>query len=212
MERSCSRVMYCFLGLLVFCLGFCANALATPETLYREGVPEIRGPKSTALKQLPDFTPLARTVSGAIVNISVEGKGEDETTGELAPFPFNNSPEIPSRSTGSGFLISPDGYIATSNHVVDKASRIIVRILNDKNEYTATLIGKDPKTDVALLKIDAGRSLPFTYLGDSDEVEVGEWVIAIGNQFELGQTLTLGIVSAKARRVPSTGGSPYDVY
>ena len=191
------------------------SAAAAPDVpLYREGVPEPRGPKGVALRQLPDFATLAKSVSSSVVNISVEGPGEpdeDEEGGTL-PFPFKPAPEAPARSTGSGFIISPDGFIVTSSHVVDKAEKIIVRLLEDRNEYVAVVAGKDPKTDVALIKIDAGRSLTPVFLGNSDDVEVGEWAMAIGNQFELGQTITVGIVSARSRRVPTTGGSPYDVY
>lgn len=185
------------------------------EGLFREGAPEIKGPKAAALRQLPDFSALSKAVSGAVVNIAVEGGPpiDDDDDGDSAlPFPLKPQQDSPSRSTGSGFILSPDGFIATSNHVVDKSEKIIVRLLNDKTEYTATVVGKDPKTDVALLKIDSGKVLPFVFLGNSDDIEVGEWVMAIGNQFELGQTVTVGIVSAQGRRVPSSGGSPYDTY
>lgn len=190
-----------------------AQAQATPApALFREGAPQMKEQKQTS-HQIPDFVELAKVVSPSVANISVEGaaEAEDDEEGGL-PFPFKQPQEAPARSTGSGFIISSDGLITTSNHVVDKAERIVVRLLDDRNEYTATVIGKDPKTDIALLKIDVGRPLPAVFLGDSDKVEVGEWVMAIGNQFELGQTITVGIVSARSRRVPSTGGSPYDVY
>ncbi len=199
--------------ILICALSAAAQSPVTPEpSLYREGAPHIKEQK-TAPHQMPDFIELAKVVSPSVANISVEGAAEAEEDDDGAlPFPFKQPQEPPARSTGSGFIISSDGLITTSNHVVDKAERIVVRLLDDRNEYTATVIGKDPKTDIALLKIDVGRPLPAVFLGDSDKVEVGEWVMAIGNQFELGQTITVGIVSARSRRVPSTGGSPYDVY
>lgn len=99
---------------------------------------------------------------------------------------------------GSGFIISKDGYILTNNHVVDNADKITV-ILSDEKEYEGELIGTDPQSDVALIKIDADKNLPTLPLGDSDTLEVAEWVIAIGNPFGLSQTVTVGVVSAKGR-------------
>ncbi len=101
------------------------------------------------------------------------------------------------RGAGSGFIVSPDGLILTNNHVVENADTIKVR-LADEREFTAEVIGTDPQSDVALIKID-GKNLPTLPLGDSDKLEVGEWVIAIGSPFELSQTVTVGVVSAKGR-------------
>jgi serine protease Do len=102
------------------------------------------------------------------------------------------------RGQGSGFIISKDGYILTNNHVVDEADEIKVT-LGDGREFDAKLIGTDPKTEVALIKIEDGEDLPVVPLGDSDALEVGEWVLAAGNPFGLSQTITAGIVSAKGR-------------
>lgn len=99
---------------------------------------------------------------------------------------------------GSGFIISKDGYILTNNHVVKDADRITV-VLGDERKFSAKVIGSDPKTEVALIKIDDPHELPFLELGDSDRLRVGEWVLAAGNPFGLSQTLTAGIVSAKGR-------------
>jgi serine protease Do len=107
---------------------------------------------------------------------------------------------------GSGFIISRDGYILTNNHVVNKADRITVT-LSDGREFDATLVGTDPKSEVALIKIEDGGELPTLELGDSDALEVGEWVLAAGNPFGLSQTITAGIVSAKGR--DSTGIAEY---
>ncbi|RMG59707.1 MAG: DegQ family serine endoprotease [Deltaproteobacteria bacterium] len=110
------------------------------------------------------------------------------------------------RSLGSGFIVTEDGYILTNNHVVERADEITVR-LYDETEYEAEVVGTDPKTDIALIKIDADRKLPHVKLGDSDALEVGEWVVAIGNPFGLEHTVTAGIVSAKGRVI---GSGPYD--
>lgn len=105
----------------------------------------------------------------------------------------------PAMASGSGVIISTDGYIVTNNHVVDKAEKIKI-MLNNKKEYDATLIGTDPNTDLALLKINT-TDLPFVNYGNSDDVRIGEWVLAVGNPFNLTSTVTAGIVSAKARDI-----------
>jgi len=122
----------------------------------------------------------------------------------------------PKRGTGSGFIIDPEGYILTNSHVVDGAEEILVNLEDeneDEKEYSATLIGSDSKTDIALIKItrENGDNKPFPYLrmGDSDRLEVGEWVMAIGNPFGLSHTVTVGVVSAKDR---SIGAGPYDEF
>jgi serine protease Do len=121
---------------------------------------------------------------------------------------FGDSPQrqFKQRSLGSGFIISRDGYIFTNNHVVEKADKIKVRLSNGK-EYDARVVGKDAKTDIALIKIKAANHLPVVEFGDSDRLRVGDWVIAIGNPFGLEQTVTVGIVSAKGRVI---GAGPYD--
>ena len=105
----------------------------------------------------------------------------------------------PQAGSGSGFIISPEGFIVTNNHVVDGASRVKV-VLNDKREFDARVVGRDPNTDIAVLKID-GRGLPTVRLGDSDGLDTGDWVLALGYPLELGQTTTAGIVSAKGRSI-----------
>jgi serine protease Do len=175
------------------------------------------------------FSKLIKRVGASVVNISVEGGVNDKSEEEKQqqnnhPF-FRKQPDSPLRAVGSGFVISSDGYIATNNHVVEKASKISVRFQNEKKEYQAKLIGSDLKTDLALLKIESqqpvnsvssgsvsSRSVSFNSVsfGSSDSLEVGDWVIAIGNQFQLGQSVTAGIVSALSRRLPTN--SPYDAF
>jgi serine protease Do len=110
------------------------------------------------------------------------------------------------RALGSGFIVDPAGYIVTNNHVVDGARQVSVT-LTDGNKYKAKVIGRDAKTDLALLKIDAGHSLPYVAFGNSDNEQEGDWVIAVGNPFGLGGTVTAGIVSAHGRNINS---GPYD--
>ena len=181
--------------------------------------------------KLPSFAPVIEKLGSAVVNISIEGtekvgggfrKGGPGMgggpQGEQSPFDFffQFPPDAPQgkrsfSSLGSGFVIHPDGYIVTNQHVVDKATKILVSFRDDKKTYEAKVVGIDLKTDIALLKVDfPGKQLPAVVLGDSDKLTPGDWVIAIGNPFRLGHTATVGIVSAKSRRVP--GGKPYDSF
>ncbi len=124
-------------------------------------------------------------------------------------FFFGNIPpqEFKTHALGSGFVISKDGYILTNNHVVANATQIMIK-LDTGTEYQAKLIGTDPKTDLALLKVKPDKNFPAPVkLGDSDAVRVGDWVMAVGNPFGLGQTVTVGIISAKGRII---GAGPYD--
>lgn len=125
----------------------------------------------------------------------------------FGPFSENEpSRKFKQRSLGSGFIIDRDGYIVTNNHVIERADEIIVK-LADGEEYKASMVGTDPKTDLALIKIDPSRKLPPLKLGNSDALKIGGWVVAIGSPFGLEQTVTAGIVSAKGRVI---GAGPYD--
>ena len=166
------------------------------------------------------FRSVAKQVSPAVVFIQVEKEVAQQGMGNN-PFegtPFGDeffrrffgqpgqphqgtpqrAPKQKERGQGSGFIISSDGYIMTNNHVVSDADKVTVQLL-DGREYDAKVVGTDPPTDVALIKIDADEKLPFLTLGDSDKLEVGDWVLAFGNPFGLSHTLTAGIVSAKGR-------------
>ncbi|HOS96205.1 MAG TPA: DegQ family serine endoprotease [Deltaproteobacteria bacterium] len=161
------------------------------------------------------FASVAKKASPAVVFISVEKSFDaGRILGPATPFddgffphrfgwPLPEQPQGPQQKRrmvqgqGSGFIITPDGYILTNNHVVGEADRVSVKLL-DGREFTARTVGTDPPTDVAVIKIDAGN-LPVLPLGDSDSLEVGEWVLALGNPFGLSHTLTAGIVSAKGR-------------
>jgi serine protease Do len=149
---------------------------------------------------------LAQAVKPAVVNVSASSRGGTSPAEEFFRRFFEGRPErTPRQSLGSGFVISGDGYVVTNVHVVRGADEITVRFA-EMGERPAKLVGSDPKTDIALLKVD-GTGLPVIALGDSDRLAVGEPVMAVGNPFGLDQTVTTGIVSAKERFI---GSGPYD--
>ena len=141
-----------------------------------------------------DFLSTARKVTSGVVHIRTSFG-----PGDFSVNPLDLYFESPSRSSGSGVIISDDGYIVTNNHVIEDASNIEVVMSNNQRFY-AKVVGTDPNTDLALLKIRA-KNLPFLKYGDSDRITAGEWVLAVGNPFELNSTVTAGIVSAKARAI-----------
>jgi len=170
---------------------------------------------------LPDFVSLVKRLTPVVVNISTtqsSGGGQQvfpSPFGEQDPFSefwkrfFGDPPPqgpFRQKSLGSGFVINSDGLILTNNHVVENADKIVVR-LSDGREFQAELVGRDAKTDIAVIKIDSDKDLPTAPLGDSEKLEVGEWVLAIGNPFGLEHSVTSGIVSAKGRHI---GAGPYD--
>lgn len=175
--------------------------------------------QSTA--QLPDFTELVEKQGAAVVNISTTQSARNAAAPQIPQLdendPFyeffrrfipNPGPrEFQTQSLGSGFIISNDGYILTNAHVVDAADEVTVR-LTDKREFKAKVIGADRRTDVALIKIEAGN-LPIVQFGDPGKLKVGEWVVAIGSPFGFDNTVTAGIVSAKGRSLPQENFVPF---
>ncbi len=180
--------------------------------LWTERSPELPAPTTT----VPAWVEIAKTVKPAVVNITVKvaperaGRGPRGMPEEFREFFRRFGPpqerQHPMQGRGSGFVINPQGYILTNNHVVDEAAEVQVT-LSDGREFTAKVVGKDPKTDIALVKIDGVTDLPAAPLGESSTLQVGEPVMAIGNPFGLEQTVTTGIVSAVGRVI---GGGPYD--
>ncbi len=184
---------------------------------------------SVQARELPDFTQLVEKQGAAVVNISITqvgrghfgipqfpGLSEDDPYYEFfrrfMPPQQRGQPRNPPReqrthSMGSGFLISADGYILTNAHVVDGADEVTVR-LTDKQEFKAKVVGTDRRTDVALIKIEAGN-LPKVTLGDPEQLKVGEWVLAIGSPFGFENSVTAGIVSAKGRSLPQENYVPF---
>lgn len=180
--------------------------------------------QTSQLSGLPDFTKLVEDNGKAVVSISTVKKAKrvgpqngmpDEQLEMLRrfgfPFPFGdfNGPGMTPerRGQGSGFIIDPNGIILTNNHVVDGADEVTVH-LTDKREFKAKVLGTDPKTDIAVIKIE-GKDLPVVKLGKSENVKVGEWVAAIGAPFGLDNTVTAGIVSAKSRNLPDEQFVPF---
>ncbi len=193
--------------------------------LLGSGLPMATAAKNAPVRMVPqNFSALAETVSPAVVHIRVVKtvKSEGPALGPFNRNPFGGNkqfrdffghrfgpqrrPEFKQPGLGSGFIIDKAGYIVTNNHVVDGADSIKV-ILKDETEYNAEVIGRDPVTDIALIKIEAKHDLPSVPLGSSDNLKVGEWVTAIGSPFGLQYTVTAGIVSAKGRAI---GSGPYD--
>ena len=170
---------------------------------------QLAGYSSVADSQLlPDFTVAANLTVHAVVHITTEYARKNSLYDNFFNFRdlFGDSPpadDQPLMASGSGVIIAQDGYIVTNNHVVQDASKIEVT-LNDKRTYTASVIGTDPSTDLALIKIN-DTNLPYINYGNSDEVKIGEWVLAVGNPFNLTSTVTAGIVSAKARNINILG-------
>ena len=182
------------------------NSKVAPLRLEVNESPVARDSKFTT-----SFAPVVKKVSPSVVKVFVTAKANpaarsgrghpdlrryfgDEENGPDSPRPFGSPNQ---HGVGSGVIVTKDGYILTNNHVVESADDIKVA-LNDGREFSAKVIGRDPQTDIAVLKIDA-RELPFVTLADSDKIEVGDVVLAIGNPFGIGQTVTTGIISAKGR-------------
>jgi serine protease Do len=194
---------------------------ALPPALATDATPPIR-----AEMTVPDFSTLVERNAAAVVNITVTGKkppavvmrgipDQDDEDNPFAPFfkqfPIPPMPHggkgMPTLGLGSGFIISADGYLITNHHVVDGAEKITVK-LNDKREFSAKVVGSDPQSDIALLKI-ATTDLPTVTLGDVDSLKVGQWVFAIGAPFGLERTATKGIVSALGRSLPNDAYVPF---
>ena len=175
-----------------------------------------------ALAQPNDFTGVVGPLLGAVVNVASEHRpagrsGREGAVPQLPP-PFNEiipqTPEGPDEPTnhgislGSGFILDADGTVVTNSHVVEDTDAITV-VLYDHRQFKAKLVGRDSRTDLAVLKIDAPEPLPHVEWGDSDAAQIGQWVLAIGNPFGLGGTVTAGIISAIARDI---GAGPYDSF
>jgi serine protease Do len=201
-----------------------ASAAVSPPTV---ATPAISAPANIApIAALPDFSGLVEKYGPAVVNISVTSDGrkvaanEDDDSGpdmdQLPPFLrdspfFRNMPNPhqrgPMRGVGSGFIVSSDGVILTNAHVVTDADEVIVK-LTDRREFKAKVLGTDKTTDIAALKIDA-TNLPVVKIGDPSKTRVGEWVVAIGEPYGFENTVTAGIVSAKARALPQDSYVPF---
>lgn len=201
------------LGLFfAFKFDFSPKSIATDSPTQPVSLPTHLPPGN-----LPSLTELVKKVKPAVVNISSVkilrvqpnpfGVGNRDPFGDFFGRNFGAPREQTQNSLGSGFIIDKNGTILTNNHVVQNADEILVK-LSDGRKFNAKVIGSDPKTDIAVIRIqNTHEGFPFVNLGNSDQLEVGEWVLAVGNPFGLGQTVTAGIVSAKGRVI---GAGPYD--
>ncbi|MBN1664603.1 MAG: DegQ family serine endoprotease [Deltaproteobacteria bacterium] len=231
MKKESNRKNTFIMFLLAFLIGFFVVSLIEVLRSSFAPIPDMQTASAVSTVEMgrtpSSFADLADRLKPVVVNISTtktvqpgRGGAFRSPFGENSPFEryfgrddffdrfFGDMPrrEFKQRSLGSGFIITKDGYIFTNNHVVEQADKILVK-LSDGKEYEAKIIGKDAKTDIALIKIKPDHDLPVAELGDSDKLRVGEWVMAIGNPFGLEQTVTAGIVSAKGRVI---GAGPYD--
>ena len=200
-------------GIAVGHAGFAAT-----ESPTTSGTPvNPTGSNPTNGQVLPDFTNLVHQVKPAVVSITVKLK-QDAREAEAGPqqqmpFPFGQMTPFGGRpqmhaveARGSGFIVDANGTVVTNNHVVKDAKSVSVT-LDDGTKLAAKVVGTDPRTDIAVLKIDAQKPLPYIQLGNSEKVEPGQWVVAMGNPFGLGGSVTAGIVSAQGRDI---GDGPYD--
>lgn len=178
---------------------------STPQSFEEQQKVHFTNQEKIADQPGVDFVTVSEKATPTVVHIKTEMAPQKlSDAGEMFdPFGFFNDPRFrnnqPRQGSGSGVIIMNNGYIVTNNHVIENASKIEV-ILNDKRSYDAELVGRDPETDLALLKIEE-KDLPFLRFGNSDDLKVGEWVIAVGNPFNLTSTVTAGIVSAKGRNI-----------
>ncbi len=207
---------------IFFTIIFIISAFLVVSNFYPAQVSEA---KTKVSYQIPEnFTDLAKIASPAVVNIrtvkTIKGGGRVYRHFFKSPFgkqdPFNDffdqffgnesQRNFKQRSLGSGFIINKEGFIITNNHVIEDADKIKVKLKNGK-EFDAEIVGRDPNTDIGLIRIKSKNDLPVLKLGDSDALKVGQWVVAIGSPFGLEHTVTAGIVSAKGRII---GSGPYD--
>ena len=214
MKRAIMKIQSFVLGIALL-----STAAFILNVNYAQAAQNYSNPATPA-----SFANLADKVKGSVVNISttqvVEGNPLMPFMGPGSPFGdffgpnlpkefFGNKPhgKMKTHALGSGFVISKEGLIITNNHVVEKATEIKIKLHNGK-EYDAKLVGRDPKTDLALIQVAPDKDFPTpAVLGDSDALRVGDWVMAVGNPFGLGHTITTGIISAKSRIL---GAGPYD--
>ncbi len=215
MKKFASYLFAALLGGFVFALSyhyFFDNAGDQEQVMMNEEMPVSQTSYVPAHPAVigPDFVDAADETVHAVVHIKAELRQRNKVYNDFFEYldeffghpqrRYNSAPVI---ATGSGVIISPDGYIVTNNHVVQQADKLEIT-LNDKRSYDAVVIGTDPSTDLALIKVEA-EDLPYLKYGDSDNLKVGEWVLAVGNPFNLTSTVTAGIVSAKARNINILG-------
>lgn len=207
---------------IVMTASFEVTETTEAQNFWKEHLEKKAAPTQTPAG-LPSFVGLAKDLSPSVVNIStvhtIKGGGQMMAPNLRGPFEDffgedffekffgEQQRDFKRQSLGSGFVINKEGYILTNNHVIENATEIIVTFSEDKKEYKAEVVGSDKKLDIGLIKIEADHDLPVATLGDSDALRIGDWVVAIGNPFGLGGSVTAGIISQKGRVI---GAGPYD--
>jgi serine protease Do len=212
--RSTPRVATLFaIAFVIACTGDSTAQNATPRTAAPASAASEAAPGQAVARALPDFAPLVEKVGGAVVGVTVTSRaqvaGLPEVPPEMQDFfrrfgipdPRGDGRAPPLQGAGSGFIVSPDGYILTNSHVVEGADEVTVR-LTDRREFQAKVIGSDTRTDVAVIKIEA-KELPYVRFGNPDDLKPGQWVLAIGSPFGFENSATAGIVSATSRSLPN---------
>jgi serine protease Do len=199
----------CFSAMFLACLAFGIETSAQTNPT----VETLKNTTTSPERLSASFSEVAKAVESSVVSIDTKGKvpeiaekGAEPPAGtpdEILEFFRKQMPQRPSYSVGSGFIVDKSGYILTNAHVVEDSSRITVK-LDSGEEFIAKVIGTDEETDVAVLKIEAGKDLPFINLADSEKVKVGDWVLAIGSPFGLARTVTAGIISQTKRETPAS--------
>ena len=211
MNRRFAFVTLCLTATTAFLVGLILAGSLTPAPA-RSGassVPRMTTvrPSSAAAAGLVNFADIAERINPAVVNIDATSRGRgrhwsmrDESESPFEFPPRRQDPDLPRRGAGSGFVVDRDGHILTNHHVIDRAERIAVK-LSDGRSLRARVVGADPDTDIALIKVDASGPLPVAPLGDSDTLRVGEWVCAIGNPLAYEHSVTVGVVSYIGRKL-----------
>lgn len=226
MENKKLWILGIIAGIIGGCLAFGAiYAITKPNTSFHSSTKPLQFVDTSGAYTLQNaFVQVAKMVKPAVVMVTTEKTvtyrywnpfGDDFFENFFEDFGIprfrQQQPKTYKKKQeglGSGFIVDEDGYILTNNHVIQGVDRILVKLMDSEKKYEAKVIGTDPRTDLALIKIDAGRKLPTVILGDSDTIEIGEWAIAIGNPMGLEETVTVGVISAKGRNV--LGTSPYE--
>ena len=214
-RRAALAVLLAGTALGGFAAGHEGWAQSAPPTTTLSQAPSGAIQPTGTVHLIPDFADLVTQVRPAVVSITTKLKAEPDDEGAMPAFPGmrrfgggGGEREHAVEARGSGFIIDGNGTVVTNNHVVKNAESVSVT-LDDGTQLPAKVVGVDPKTDLAVLHVDAGHTLPFIQLGDSNDVRPGQWVVAMGNPFGLGGSVTAGIVSARGRDI---GNGPYDSF
>src|SRR5438132_9073032 len=215
MTRRFAVVTVCLTATIAFLIGLIVAGSMTPQpAISAPTAPQLPARARVAAAGIPpalvSFADVAERLNPAVVNIDATTRGTTRSRRfgglpvpdgpELFDRPGDRDPQGPRRGAGTGFIIDANGLILTNHHVVDGADRIMVRLTDGRNLH-ATRVGSDPDTDIALIKVESTKPLPFAALGDSDTLRVGEWVVAIGNPLAYEHTVTVGVVSFIGRKL-----------